>query len=93
MILVMITIILVLVIAIAHLCFDIHDQRKTFENRIDVLEDIITTLQEKQSTQLNQLKLSDALSKQLKESNHVLSETIFDVNVDLFAVSFNKKDT
>ncbi len=93
MILILTSIIVILIIAIVHLCYDFHHQKKTFENRIDVLEDIILTLQEKQSAQRNQLKLSDALSNQLKESNQVLSQTILDVNVDLFSVSFNKKES
>lgn len=92
MILILTSIIAILIIAILHLCYDFHHQKKIFEERIDVLEDLISTLQEKQSAQRNQLTLSDALSEQLKESNFRLGKTIFDVNFDLFAVSFNKKE-
>lgn len=92
MILILTSIIAIFIIAILHLCYDFNNQKKIFENRIDVLEDIITTLHEKQSVQRNQLEISDALSEQLKESNFRLGKTIFDVNFDLFAVSFNKKE-
>lgn len=92
MILILTSIIAILIIAIVHLCYDFYNQKKTFENQIDILEDTITKLQEKQSVQRNQLTLSDTLSDQLKKSNQVLNKTIFDVNVDLFSVSFNKKE-
>lgn len=91
MILIFIMTILLLFITIARLCFDFSKQKKTFENRIDVLEGIITTLQEKQLVQQKQLKLSDALFNQLKKSNSVLSETVLDLNVNLLEELFNKK--
>lgn len=92
MIVILTSIIVILIIAILHLCYDFQHQKRIFENRIDVLEDIITALQEKQSVQRNQLTLSDTLSNQLKKNNEVLNKTILDVSVDLFSVSFNKKE-
>ncbi|WP_281336594.1 hypothetical protein [Flavobacterium eburneipallidum] len=92
MIVILTSIIVILIIAILHLCYDFQHQKRIFENRIDVLEDIITALQEKQSVQRNQLTLSDTLSNQLKKNNEVLNKTILDASVDLFSVSFNKKE-
>ena len=91
MILILITIIVVLIIAITHLCYDFYNQKKIFEDRIDVLEGIITSLHEKQSVQRIKLEALDALSEQLKDSKFILSKAIVDMNVDLFSVLFNKK--
>lgn len=76
---------------VVYLCLDFYKQKRTFKNKTAILENSISLLGKQQEKQLNQLKLSDALSKQLKESNQVLSKTILDVNVDVFLILFNKK--
>lgn len=75
---------------IVFLCIDFYKQKKIFKNRTAILKNVITLLGSQQEKQLNQLKLSDALSKRLKESNQILSETILEINVDIFSVLFNK---
>ncbi|MEO7975597.1 hypothetical protein [Flavobacterium sp.] len=66
-------------------------QKKTFEKRTASLENCINLLAQQQQKQRNQLKLSDVLSEQLKESNHHLNKIIYDVNFHLFLAMFNKK--
>jgi uncharacterized membrane protein len=91
MIAILITIIVLLFIIIMHVSIVSYNDKKAFEKRIDVLEDIITESSQKQTMQSNQLKLSDALFLQLKESDGHLRETIYDMNTDLFNDLFSKK--
>lgn len=91
MVLLLIALVLVLIITIAHLYVDFNNQKKAFEKRIDVLENVISKYNEKKAIQQSKLKLSDAMSKQLFRSNRVLSDTIFDANVELISILFNKK--
>lgn len=91
MIFILMTIIMIFVIVIVHFCYDFHNQKETFKKRTASLENSITLLGKQQEKQLNQLKLSDVLSEQLKESNHHLNKIIYDVNFKLFLAMFNKK--
>lgn len=91
MVLLLIALVLVLIIAIVHLYVDFNNQKKAFEKRIDVLENIISKYNEEKAGQKSKIKLSNAMSKQLFKSNRVLNETIFDVNVEMISLLFNKK--
>jgi predicted Holliday junction resolvase-like endonuclease len=93
MIVILLLIIVLLIVIIIRLYFDFYQQKKTFESSITALENIIIVLNQKQRLQSSQLLLSDALSHQLKMSNTVLTDSILDMNMDLFSVSFNKKNT
>jgi septation ring formation regulator EzrA len=91
MIPILITIIVLLFIIIVQVSVVSYKDKKAFEERIDVLEDIITQIKQKQIIQSNQLQLSDTLLVQLKESNSHLTQTIYDINTDLFNDLFSKK--
>jgi flagellar basal body-associated protein FliL len=93
MIIILIVVFAMLLIAIVGLCFNFYGQKKAFETSTSTLRNNIQTLNQVKEIQSNQLSLSDTLSNQLKESNQVLSKTILDVNVDLFSISFNKKES
>jgi len=92
MIILLIAIVIAFVVSIASLYFGYSKQNRTFKNRTAFLENCIAVLRKQQEKQLNQLKLSDVLSEQLKESNHHLNKIIYDVNFQLFLVMFNKKN-
>ncbi len=91
MIPILIAIVVLLFVIIVHISVVSYKDKKAFEERIDVLEDIIAESSQKQTIQSNQLILSDTLSSQLKESNSHLRQTIFDINTDLFSDLFPKK--
>jgi septation ring formation regulator EzrA len=91
MIPILIAIIVILFIIIIYVSVVSYKDKKAFEERIDVLEDIITQITQKQTIQTNQLELSDVLFMQLKESNSHLSQAIYDMNTDLFNDLFSKK--
>jgi hypothetical protein len=91
MISILIAIVVLLFVIIVHINVLFYKDKKAFEERIDVLEDIITQITQKQTIQTNQLELSDALFVQLKKSNSHLSQTIYDMNTDLFNDLFSKK--
>jgi len=90
MIIILVAIITAFFMTIVFLCLDFYKQKRLFKNRAAILENSITLLGIQREKQLNQLKISEALFKQLKKSNQILSETILDINVDLFSVLFNK---
>jgi len=92
MIILLIAIVIAFVVSIASLYFGYSKQKRTFKKRTTSLENYIIVLGKQQEKQLNQLKLSDFLSEQLKESNDHLNKIIYDVNFQLFLVMFNKKN-
>lgn len=92
MIIILIMTVVFLFITIASLCFDFFKQKKSFETRIEVLENLIDKLHKQQKIHLDKLQLSETLDKQIKLSNHTLSASILDIGTDLFSSSFNKKE-
>lgn len=86
MIVILLTVIFMLSIVIAYLCIDFYRGKKTFQKRIDVLEEIIQEISKKQMIQSNQLKLSDDLNENLKKSKNTLSQDIFKLNYELFDI-------
>lgn len=80
------SIILLLCVAIVYLSVDFVRQRKTFRRKIDSLEDVIVHISKTQHIQSDQIKLSDSLSENLKKSKSVLSNSIFDLNYELFEI-------
>jgi len=91
MIILLIAIVIVFVMSILGLYLGFNKQKRNFRNKTASLQNCISLLGKQQEKQLNQLKLSDVLSEQLKESNHHLNKIIYDVNFQLFLAMFNKK--
>ncbi|PXY47130.1 hypothetical protein [Flavobacterium hydrophilum] len=91
MIILLIAIVITFFVTITILYIGYNKQKRTFRKRTASLENSIAVLGKQQEKQVNQLKLSDVLSEQLKESNHHLNKIIYDVNFQLFLAMFNKK--
>lgn len=77
-------IILLLCFAIVYLCVDLMRQRKRFRVRIASLEEVIVRISKEHLLQSDQVKLSEGLNENLKKSKSVLSNSIFDLNYELF---------
>jgi uncharacterized protein YpmS len=92
MIILLIAIVMMFFVGVTSLYLSYNKQKKTFEKKTASLENCIDALAKQHEKQLNQLRLSDVLSEQLKESNHHLNKIIYDVNFQLFLAMFNKKN-
>lgn len=92
MIILLIAIVITFFVAITSLYIAYSKQKSTFKKKTASLKNCIAVLGKQQEKQLNQLKLSDVLSEQLKESNHHLNKIIYEVNFQLFLAMFNKKN-
>lgn len=67
-------------------------QKKNFETRIATLQQFIIQLSEEQKKQNNQLVLSDDLKQKIVAINQSISQDLYDLNFELFASSFPKKN-
>jgi hypothetical protein len=83
MILVLFTIIVLLIAIIVFLNVQHFQQKKSFQTRIKILQEIIVEISNKQSGQLQQLQLSEELQQRLKSDKAYLNESIFDLNYEL----------
>ena len=92
MIILLIALVIVFLVSIAFLYFGYDKQNTTFRKKTIFLENCIAMLLQQQKKQSDQLKMSNVLSEQLKESNHHLNKIIYDVNFQLFLAMFNKKN-
>ena len=92
MIILLIALVIVFLASIAFLYFGYGKQKRTFRKKTVFLKSCIAMLLQQQEKQSDQLKMSDVLSEQLKESNHHLNKIIYDVNFQLFLAMFNKKN-
>ena len=84
MIIILTSIIFTLCLFVIYIYINAFRQEKNFKNRINALEEVIVEINKKQIKQINQLKLSDDLNKNLKISKTILIKDIFNLNYDLF---------
>lgn len=70
----------------------IYRERKDFDNKMVLLEEQFE--QQKQKNILNEIQIEQSriLMEKIKKSNAHLNETILDLNANLFAELFLKKD-
>jgi gas vesicle protein len=66
--------------------------KKIFEKKIQSLEKIIVELSRNLEMQSQKLKLSEDLKTNMRQSNHSLSTKIVDLNNEMFAEIFQKKN-
>jgi hypothetical protein len=58
-------------------------QKKKFQTRIQILQEVIVEISKKQFGQQEQLQLSEELQQRLKRDKAHLNESIFDFNYEL----------
>ena len=86
MILVLLLIIVLLIAIVVFLNVQYIQQKKSFQTRIKMLQEIIVEISNKQSGQLQQLQLSEELQQRLKSDKAYLNESIFDLNYELIEI-------
>lgn len=62
-----------------------------FQKRIMLLEDIILEMKSNLENQNQKIKLSEDLRQKLKASNETLSNSIFNLNYEIFEEIYSKK--
>ncbi len=77
------------------LVFAIQQRFKTravdFEKKIQLLESLIKELSQNLEYQNQKVKLTEDLKAKFVASNYKLSQSIFDLNLDLFEALYSKK--
>ena len=86
MIICMIIIIVLLVYATIYLNIQFYKEKKIFRENCKAAEQSISDNTYKQSDQLEQIQLSEALDENLKSSKKTLSEDISGLNYELFDI-------
>ncbi|SDJ15279.1 hypothetical protein [Flavobacterium noncentrifugens] len=86
MIVLLIAMIVSLVSVIVFLNVRFYREKKVFKTRIEVLQQIIFEISEKQNGQRIQLRLSDEIDHKLKSAKATLSDDIFGLNYELFEI-------
>lgn len=62
-----------------------------FQKKVQLLESLIKELSQNLEYQNQKVKLSEDLKMKFKSSNYKLSQSIFDLNLDLFNTLYSKK--
>lgn len=88
----------ILILIIGALCFVIFGlianfkiSNLDFQRRVMLLEDIIIEMKSNLEDQNQKVKLSDDLRLKLKASNETLSNSIFNLNCDIFEELYSNK--
>jgi cell division protein FtsL len=88
----------ILILIIGALCFMIFGlianfkiSNLNFQRRIMLLEDIILEMKSNLEDQNQKIKLSEDLRVKLKASNETLSNSIFNLNCEIFEELYSKK--
>ena len=84
MVIFLIVVIALLIGIIFYLNLEFYKEKKHFQTKMEMMQQFIIEITQKQSGQNNQVKLSDELNEKLKTSNAVLSHDIFGLNYELF---------
>lgn len=61
-------------------------EKKSFEKRIDDLENDVSQSIKKQKLQSNQLKISDEFDENLKKNRYILNTAVLNLNQELFEI-------
>ena len=86
MIFILLTIIVILISFIIYLNFQFYNEKKIFAIKLEILQNSIVMLNDKQAVQSDQIKLTEAFEQNLKSRNTTLSKDIFGLNFELFAI-------
>jgi predicted Holliday junction resolvase-like endonuclease len=62
-----------------------------FQNKVQLLESLIKELSQNLKYQNQKVKLSEDLKTNMRQSNHLLSNKIVDLNNEMFEEMFQKK--
>lgn len=88
----------ILLLIIGALCFVIFglianfkSSNLDFQRRVMLLEDIILEMKSNLENQNQKVKLSEDLTLKLKKSNETLSNSIFNLNYEIFEELYSKK--
>ena len=88
----------ILILIIGALCFVIFGlianfktSNLNFQRRVILLEDIIIEMKSNLEDQNQKIKLSEDLRVKLKASNETLSNSIFNLNCEIFEELYSKK--
>jgi cell division protein FtsL len=88
----------ILILIIGALCFVIFGlivnfktSNLTFQRRVMLLEDIILEMKSNLENQNQKVKLSEDLRVKLKASNETLSNSIFNLNYEIFEELYSNK--
>ena len=88
----------ILILIIGALCFVIFGlianfktSNLNFQRRVMLLEDIIIEMKSNLEDQNQKIKLSEDLRVKLKASNETLSNSIFNLNCEIFEELYSKK--
>jgi cell division protein FtsL len=88
----------ILILIIGALCFVIFglianfkSSNLDFQRRVMLLEDIILEMKSNLENQNQKVKLSEDLKVKLKASNETLSNSIFNLNCEIFEELYSKK--
>lgn len=88
----------ILILIIGALCFVIFGlivnfktSNLTFQRRVMLLEDIILEMKSNLENQNQKVKLSEDLRVKLKASNEALSNSIFNLNCEIFEELYSNK--
>lgn len=66
-------------------------ERKRFQRQVVVLKDVIDHLNREQNKLNSRLVLSDELKQKISVANQSLSQSIYDLNIELFEESFPRR--
>jgi predicted Holliday junction resolvase-like endonuclease len=91
MVVMLIAVIVLLVAAIVYLNIEFYREKRSFRIKLEVLQNAIAEISQKQSGQLGQIRLSEELEETLKSANAKLSTHIFGLNYELFELLSKNK--
>lgn len=88
-----------LILLILILCFFIlglivqqNRGNEQFENKIELLEDLIHELNANLLVLNNKVKISEDLESNMRKRNHTISKKIVEMNTQMFEEIYNKKE-
>lgn len=91
MVYILILIIGVLCFVIFGLIINFKTSNLEYQRRVMLLEDIILEIKSNLENQNQKIKLSEDLRIKIKKSNETLSNSIFDLNYEIFEELYSKK--
>ena len=87
-----ILLILILCFFVLGLIVQHNRSREQFENKIELLEDLIIKLNANLLILNNKVKISEDLKSNMRIRNQTISSKIVDINTEMFQEIFEKKD-
>jgi signal recognition particle GTPase len=67
--------------------------KQNFQNKIDILEDLVVELSNKLITKNQSVKISEDFKQKIKESNYTIGNKVLDITLDMIEELYSTKSS